>query len=771
MNMLKIINLIRRAPNTKNILDPMFKIKTSIVLIFIFLFFFNAYQDQTIFAQDTGIFRGFVSDSLSGEPLPYANIYIKELNRGTSTDFRGYFLMASLPASKYNVMVSYVGYKTKAAEIEIKSDAVISINVWLSSTNIQMKTIESYGTRINDKIVSDLGLQRIAMHDIENLPKGLELDIFRTLQYIPGVQTTGDVSSRFYVRGSSSNENLVMLDNAVIYNPFHAVGIMGTVDPDVVNSLEFYKSGFPVEYTNRLSSVININSKDGNKNSFGAKAGLSMLTAKVMFEGPIPHGSFILNVRKNYTDAILKKFRNDNYMPADFYDFYAKINYSNDDFMKNSKYSISAYSSGDKILYNDPTKEDFTWNNRFLSFNYFQITDSPLYYQLNIAYSTFQGERIPNLSGGKLMTNEVKDVTANVEFNYVYDNKDSFSGGIKITNIRTDLLLKNYMGLEKNEESDGTSLSAFLKYNMLRFSFFNLEVGSRFHGTKLAGGGSKFFIEPRASITIPIMPILSFKGSWGIFSQDLVTVSDENEVVTIFEPWIITPIYLTPSSAIHYNAGIEYNPSDNISIKLEGYYKTMHDITILSPFRDLTYQNLFFPAKSTAYGLELLTNYKIMNYDVTISYAWMNTTKEYMAGYSFKPRYDSPHNINIIVETALGNDWNASCAWKYSSGTPFKKIDGYYDRLNIDIISDTPFLVDSYIPFMVQSSRFGRLPDYHRLDISVSKKIQINDVRIALDLSVLNVYNRQNVFYFKRETGERVNMLPFLPSVNIKVEL
>lgn len=721
-------------------------------------------------AQDKGILRGFVSDSLSGEPLPYANIYIKNINRGIAADSRGYFLMATLPALKLILTISCIGYETKNTEIEIDQEKVTSVKILLMPAKIQMRTIETSGG-IANKNANDLGLHRIAIHDIENLPKGFELDVLRSLQHLPGVQTTGDVSSRFYVRGGSSNENLIMLDNTVIYNPFHAAGILSSVDSDIINSVEFYKSGFPVEYSNRLSSVINISSKDGNKNSLGAKAGLSLLTGKLLIEGPFANGSFLINGRINYTDAILKKFRNNNSLPTSFYDFYTKINYSDDEFMNGAKFSISTYSSNDKILFDDPTRVDYTWNNSFFSFNYFQITDSPLFYHLNMSYSKFFGEQIPNESASKLMSNEIRDITANFDFNYVFDSNDSFIGGLKISELQTNLSLKNYIGLKNSEDSKGTSLSAYLKYNLLRFSLFAFDLGSRIHATRLAGGGPSFFVEPRAGFTIHFLPELLLKGSWGIYMQDLVTVSDENEVVTIFEPWIITPLYLTPSNAIQYNAGIKFTPAQNFSINVEGYYKIMHDVTILNSYRDLFNQKYFLPASGKSYGLEIIINHNFMNLNLTTSYAWMYTSKEYN-GYSFKPRYDSPHNVNIILEAALGNGWNVSCIWKYASGTPFTNITGYYDRLTIDILSDTQFLVDSYKPFMMLgSTNLGRLPDYHRLDLSISKKFTINNMKLYFDVSILNVYDRKNLFYFKRETGERVNMLPFLPTVNLKVEL
>ncbi len=722
-------------------------------------------------AQERGMLRGFVADSLTAEPLPYANVVIKELNRGATTDSRGYFVMASLPNQKLTVTISYVGFKTKQFTVNIEPYIVNNLRALLPSINIQMKTIESKSDRIAKENATDLSLQRIAIRDLENLPKGVELDLFRSLQTMPGVQTGGDVSARFYVRGSPSNENLVLLDNTTIYNPYHALGIFSAIDPDMISSMEFYKGGFPAEYTHRLSSVLKVVTKDGNKNSFGGKAAMSLLTAKLLLEGPIPSGSFIISGRKNYSDIVLKKFRNNNSIPADFYDLFAKVNYSDPEFMQDAKFSVSMFKSGDKIVNDNLKREDFRWDNSTFDFNYFQVSDSPLFYQVDLSFSTFTGERIPNLSGAKGLKNELTDMTMRIDFSYVYDSKDELAGGFKITEAHTNLTLENFRGQSTSTNTKGVNVSAYLKYKILRSSIFGADIGGRAHATRFAGGGSSVFLEPRTSFTLRPIPEIALKGSWGIFMQDLVTVSDENEVVSIFEPWIITPLYLQPSSAIHYIGGLEILPAPNLSINIESYYKIMHNLAIVNDQKFFESDPDLISGSGRSYGIEFETKYQLDPFKFTGSYAWMRAFKD-VRGKVYSPRYDSRNNINLSLEADLGSGWAASAVWSYTSGLPFTQIAGYYDRLTIDQLADNQFLLDSYNPFVLLGEmNTGKLPDYHRLDLSLSKKIQIERLKMYIDLSVLNVYNRNNLFYFRRDTGERVNMLPFLPSVNFKVEL
>lgn len=173
--------------------------------------------------------------------------------------------------------------------------------------DLELQTVEKIEYKIAKEQETDVGLDKISIKDVERLPSGVEVDIFRSLNYLPGVQSAGDVSARYYVRGSNSNQNLVLIEGATIYNPYHALGLFSVVDPEMINSIEFYKGGFTAEYGGRLSSVLRLVTKDGNKNHLAAKASASLLTGKVLVEGPIPNGSFLLTGRKKLQQRYIKK--------------------------------------------------------------------------------------------------------------------------------------------------------------------------------------------------------------------------------------------------------------------------------------------------------------------------------------------------------------------------------------------------------------------------------------------------------------------------------
>jgi hypothetical protein len=728
--------------------------------------------DTVIYSQDFGTLRGLVTDSTTSEALAYGNVFIKEIGKGSSTDARGYFLIPQIPADKnFTLIVSYVGYRTKTIEIKLAKNKVIQYNIQLIPAGVELQTIEKIGERVVEKNETNISLQRIAMRDLEALPQGVETDVFRSLQYLPGVQSTGDVSARFYVRGGASNQNLVLIDGVTIYNPFHALGLFSVIDPDMINNIEFYKGGFSADLGGRLSSVIKIITKDGNKNRFSAKGSASLLSGKFLLEGPIPKGSFIFTGRKSYSTAILKKFLNDQNVPADFHDIFFKLNYANPDFLEGSKFTLNGFFSGDKITNNDPRIEDHQWSNKVFGFKWFQVGDSPLFYELGINYSKFSGEIIPKESTVRQSKNDIEDITLQMDFTYMFDSKDEIGLGFHFKNIKTDLYVKNALGVNTDISIAAANISLYAKYKFMQLDFFGMDVGFRLNLATLSENKQSTFFEPRASFTLRPFDIIAIKGAIGLYQQELITVDNEKDVINLYEPWIIAPNYLVPSKAIHYILGMEVTPTKNLTFNVEGYYKNMFNLPVLNENKIWFTDPDFVSGKGESYGVEFMTK---------LSNSWMGFTVSYTRSFAYRmlddkryyPRYDIRDMLNCSLELNFGKGWSASAMWTYNSGLPFTQVLGYYDKFYFDNIYTNMDQFDpthSYPIYGIQN--LGRLPVYHRLDLGVSKKIKIFDFEVEIDVSVINVYDRKNIFYFQKETGKRVNMMPFMPSATLKVAI
>lgn len=738
------------------------------------LFFLIILSSVVSNAQNTSILRGFLTDSLSGETLPYGNIIIKELNTGTTTDNRGYYLFPALSApASYTVLVSYVGYQNKKLNAIVKPNQSTLLNIQLTPVKLELQTIEKVAQRIDGDKNPDISVHTIMIKELETIPQGVETDILRSIQNVPGVTMTSDVTAKYYVRGGSNNQNLFLLNDGTIYNPFHALGMFSAVDPEMINSIEFYKGGFPTEYSGRISSVMDLVTKYGNKNRFSGTVSASLLTTKGALEGPIPDGSFIITGRKSISNKVLKNFYNDKNVPVDFYDLSFNINYSNNRILKGARFIFHGFYSDDKIVNDNSRKANYTWKNGVYGLTYYQVLESPLFYRMSLNVSTFDGDVDPKLSNIKYKKNSLTDFTFRADFTYVYSSKDILDVGMKVSEIKTNLQLQNSFGERTNFHSGSAkdNWSIYAKYQLLRFENLGIEFGTRINIiSSIKGEETNNPLEPRLRLSYSLSPHIKVKAAAGLFLQQLTTLSDEDEVISIFEPWIILPSYIGTTKSTHYTAGIELNINENWNFGAEGYYKKTNNLPLLNKDKVFPTDPDLVSAESEAYGTEIINKLfsRDINFITSYSLAWViNET----GGKRYKPKYDIRHSVNVSLELNLGNGWSASSLWVYKSGIPFTRLIGYFDKFYFEDNPSDFSILDMYSRFTLLDERnTGRAPTYHRLDVNVSKRFEFPFMKLFAGLSILNVYDRTNLFYFDLETGEQVNMLPFLPSIFLKAE-
>lgn len=739
-------------------------VPTGLTSCFLILLIFTC----TLRAQTAGTLRGFIRNAANGEALPNATVFIGEVSQGAAADINGYFIIPALASNRsYDVKVSYVGYATQVVKVKILPGKTAQLKIELIPSELRVGQVEVSGER-SGMPASITGFQRISAKEIQSLPHSVEADIMRTLQYMPGVKTTADVNAQYYVRGGGSDQNLVLLNGATVYNPFHAMGLFSAIDPEMLNAMEFFKGGFGADYGGRLSSVMNLATRDGNKNRMSGTANFGFLTGKVLLEGPIPNGSFIVTGRKSLFNNTLNKFIKFQDSPYGFYDISYKANYTGSDEKLYTKVSVFGFNSRDK-LDQRTLEEAFQWENNIYGLNWVQAWESPLFSELSISSSGFSGQVDPNESNALRRKNRVRDLTLKMDFTYMYQSRDELKVGywMKYLNTNIDYEWPNRTSMQY--EDYGANIGAFVKYKLQRFGNFSADIGTRVLVASLSKGTKLF--EPRVSLLWKIHPLFSLKASWGIYSQDLITLTNENDVISLFEPWITVPDYLSAPNASHYIIGAESYLNEYLSLSVEGYYKKMKNLTEYN-------KNKFFPSdpdlvngEGESYGWEFLLKFKTTDIDASCSYSLSWAYKE-IDGWLYHPRYDYRHSLNLNLIWNMGHNWEAGAVWTLNSGLPFTQIESFYDKYYPDNLSDRNDVLYSYNSYAILADKnAGRLPYYHRLDLNLSRKISLDIVKMYFSLNLINVYNRKNIFYFERETGRQVNMLPFLPSASLKLEI
>ena len=715
-----------------------------------------------------GILRGLITNEETGAFIPHVNIVIKGTSLGASSTATGYFIIPWIPVGDHTVIVSHVAYSTRELTVRIKPNEITELVVQLVPRIIEsdeLEVIAKVPARPNE---ANLGLEKLSVEEIKMVPQLAEPDVFRVLQLLPGVSATSDVSVRYYVRGGGSDQNLVLLNGATIYNPFHTLGIFSVIDPEIVSALEFYKGGFPPAYGDRLSSVLHVVTKEGNMNRYGGVVQAGLLSGKVALEGPVPSGSLIVTGRKGWYANALKQHLPTSQAPFDFYDLYGQLSLHNEAIDKNSRFTIFGFLTDDKVRNDDPFQADFTVSNTVAGATWRKVWPSPLYSVAGISYSGLRAQVDPKLSTSVPRKSAVDDITIDWDFTYLYGSRDELAFGAHLKMLEMELDVRNASGYQYAFSQTGTDFSLYGEYKFYRWESFGASIGLRVKFASFTVRGP-VLAEPRINLTYRPNPVMAIKGSFGYYSQELVTLTDENELISVFEPWLIMPDYLNSSMAIQAALGVTTYLSEQATLEIEGYYKLTDDLIDINTRKFGPRDRDFINVQGKAYGLEGLLAYEpgwlLVRASYALSWAYkINPPHEYF------PRYDTRHAASLFTGVRLPGGWTLSATWVFRSGMPFTPITGYYHQIGIS--EDGPDYDPSALEEIVDwgERNVSRLPTYHRLDLGITKRFNVDPLTVTLEGSVVNVYDRKNIFYYDRDTGKRTDMLPFLPSASVKVE-
>ncbi len=766
-------------------------------LVVVIMFLFLLYLSNSIaFTQAKQTMSGTVKNGETGEALIGAAVVVKELSGvGVVSNAYGFYSL-TLSRGTYTILVQYLGFKTASDTIVLDRDRIENFNLF--SQPIKIGEVVVSGERTNANVTStEVSAKKLEIDEIKSIPVLLgEKDILKTIQLLPGIQSAGEGGTGFYARGGGIDQNLIVLDEAPVYNSSHLLGFLSVFNSDAIKDVKVITGGIPAEYGGRLSSVLDIRTNDGNDKEFGGTGGIGLLASRLTLEGPIvrDEGSFIVSGRRTYADLFLKLSKDTliNRASLYFYDLNAKANYS---LGQKDRMFISGYFGRDNFNY--PGTFGFNWGNTTGTLRWNHIFGDHLFSNTSFIISDYGYSNVVGSGTSEFqITSGIRDLNFKMDFQYFTNSQSTLKFGVNSiyhtflpgtvtagsTSFTNSLTIENRYALENaayfSHELDIVS-GVKLNYG-LRFSVFSLLGPAHIYSydesgavvdtaTYHSGDFIKTYtnLEPRISANVLLDETSSIKSSYTRTTQYLHLLSNS----TTSNPsdlWVPSSTNVKPQLADQYDVGYFRNFNDNqFEASFELYYKNMQNLIDYKNGADiLLNQNveaLLLYGRGWSYGAELLVRKKYGQFTGWVAYTLSKTEEQFDQinnGQAFPARQDRTHDISVVAIYDYSSTWNFSATWVYNTGNAVTFPSGGY-WLQAE---------NRWIPLYTERNGY-RMPAYHRLDLSATWKL---GPRSNLNFSLYNAYDRMNAYSinFRQDPNNlskaqavQTTFFPIIPSV------
>ena len=772
------------------------------------------------FAQNQKInISGYVKSNDSGETLIGANVVIKSLKVGCTTNNYGFFSF-SLDSAEYSLETSYIGYENQSISISKSSNDVI-FNLKPTSYVTDEITLKAKKEDANIKS-ADIGKIEIDVEQVDQIPVLMgEKDILKTIQLLPGVQSGSEGSSGFYVRGGGPDQNLILLDEAVVYNASHLFGFFSVFNSDAINNMDLIKGTMPANYGGRLSSVLDINMKDGNNKKYGAAGGIGLISSKLTIEGPIKKdtSSFIISGRRTYFDVLAKPFIDTTAFSGSSYFFYDLTTKANYQLSKKDKLFISGYFGRDVFNFNSDDwgfKMNMPWGNATASLRWNHLFSSKLFMNTSLIFSDYKYELNMTQDLDSLPTTEtslfsgIRDWNLKNDFsyypnpkhkikfasNYVFHkfNPTSFSGSYD--NLDLEQIINYYAheyGVYVNDEFDVND-RLLLNFG-LRYSGFTQvgpferqvkdnsgQIGQVSTDTTIIYDKGEIVemyggFEPRFSLRYLFNESSSLKFGFIQNYQYLHLTSVASSSLPT-DVWLPSSDVVQPQFGRQISLGYFKNFSDNVyETSFELYYKKMKNLVEynegympgVSIGLDNIDNNLTF-GDGKSYGFEIFSAKRRGNLNGWVGYTYSKTTRQFdnlNNGNWYYAKYDRPHDLSVVLNYQISDRLNLSTVFVYASG-------------NSLTIPKSMYIIDGNLITEWGDLNSYRMDPYHRMDVALTLKNKPKKkFSSSWTLSVYNIYNRKNPYFIYFETegllggtenveikAQQVSLFPIIPSIS-----
>nr|WP_068890484.1 TonB-dependent receptor [Pedobacter panaciterrae] len=738
--------------------------KRFVLILLIFIGFY-----QFAFSQDKFTISGIVTDSGTGETLIGASVKLTGTTTvGAGTNAYGFYSL-STEEGVYELSVSFIGYKTIKQSITISKN--IRQNFVLSEDNQLNEVVISAEKRDGNVSNPQMGLQKINIREINNVPVLLgERDVLKTLQLLPGIKSAGEGNSGFYVRGGSTDQNLILLDEAPVYNASHLLGFFSTFNSDAIKDVSVYKGGMPAQYGGRLASVLDIKMNDGNRKEYTAEGGLGLISSRLKVEGPIvkDKGSFMVSTRRTYLDAFLALSPDSsiNGNTLYFYDVNAKANYQLDD---NNTLYLSGYFGRDKLGIAEAF--GFNWGNGTVTLRWNHLYSDRLFSNTSLIYSNYNYVIQNFVEDNNFEVNSsIKDFNLKQDFEYSLNNAHNLKFGVNaihhtIAPGKLTATEASSVNATTYENRKGFELAAYLSDEWAVSDKMNLVYGLRVSGFSLLGPGSfktydaegntigvttykagefvknYFNLEPRISASYQLTPSSSLKTAYTRNIQNIHLMSNSTSTSPT-DLYIMNSNNVKPEIADQIAAGYFRNFNDNnYEFSAELYYKWMQNQIEYRSGTDLrgnsnVEADLLY-GDGRAYGIELFLKKRFGRFNGWIGYTWSRTQRQFDAineGKWFYAKQDRTHDLSLVGIYKAGSRWSFSSVFVYNTGNAVTYPNGKYQ-------------INGRTAFYYAEKNAYRTPAYHRLDISATLEGKPGrKLQSSWSFGIYNVYNRQNAF-------------------------
>ena len=734
-----------------------------LVIIFFLLYTINGN------AQDNYSVNGVVKDSLSGETLIGVTIkFTGKTQSGTSSNAYGFFSYKLSPGD-YELSISYIGYRSIIKSISINSDTRMDL-VLIPENTLEEIVITS--EKRNDNVVNaQMGIDKINLNEIRNVPVLFgERDVLKTLQLLPGIKSAGEGNSGFYVRGGSTDQNLILLDEAPVYNASHLLGFFSTFNSDAIKDVSVFKGGMPAQYGGRLSSVLDIRMNDGNKKEYTAEGGIGLISSRLKVEGPFvkDKSSFMISGRRTYADAFLALSKDSSISNNTlyFYDINAKVNYQINE--KNTLY-LSGYFGRDELGLDQAF--GFDWGNATATLRWNHLYNNRLFSNTSLIYSNYNYVIESFLEENNFKVNSsIRDLNLKQDFQLALNNNHNLRFGLdlihhtispgNITSSATSSV--NEVTIEKRK---GTEMATYLSdewevndkiniiYGIRASAFFLLGPGNFYtydqegntRSTKISPTGDivkgYFNLEPRISASYQINNLSSLKGSYTRNTQNLHLMSNST-ASSPTDLYIMSSNNVRPEIADQLAIGYFRNfNEDKYEFSTELYFKQMQrqieyrSGTDLRGNRNVEADLLYGDGR--AYGIELFLKKRFGKLNGWIGYTLSKTERKFndiSKGNWFFAKQDRTHDLSLVGIYKAGARWTFSSTFVYNTGNAVTFPAGKYQLNNKTV-------------FYYSERNADRMPDYHRLDFSATREGKPGKkLQSSWSFGIYNLYNRKNAY-------------------------